>query len=246
MIRPAQEFLHLIELVGQNDRVRILLPVDGARLERRVELTEAHRHRIRLERLERVEEHRVRYHAELQSFKVLGLRDRPLAVGHVAEPEVPIREADQAFFRQLLEQRRAKRPVEQRERLRVIGDREREIDHAVVLHDPDERRRGGRLHFLHAALQRRRLLLLRSELIRRKFLDLQLSPAFRGDELGEFLHSHAYRMIRIVEVTEPDDAFLDFLGRGRSGRHPEHDRESDEQGAHAHVCTHRQTPDKEP
>ena len=72
------------------------------------------------------------------------------------------------------------------ERLRMAADRERKVDHAVILHDAHEGG-GGRLHLLHSALQSGRLLLLAAELIRRKFLTCILPPLLAATGSANFL-----------------------------------------------------------
>ena len=104
-------FLHLEELVRQDDAVGIFLAVDGPVLQRGVELAERHRHRIGLERLEGFEIDRIRDHAQLQAGEILDLGDRTAAVGGVAEAETPIAEADQVLLGQRVEHRLAERAL---------------------------------------------------------------------------------------------------------------------------------------
>ena len=74
----------------------------------------------------------------------------------------------------------------------------------------------GGLHLLRAAAQRRLLLHLAAELRRGNSRILSLPPLF-GDDLSEFLHAEADRMVGVVEVTPADRTLLD-LGTRRDGK----------------------------
>ena len=81
--------LHLVELGGQNGRQRILLTVDHAGLQGRIDLWERHRLGRGAQRRESLDEERVLDHAQLEAGEVLGLLDRSPAVGHLAEAVLP-------------------------------------------------------------------------------------------------------------------------------------------------------------
>ncbi|MNX97232.1 hypothetical protein D3C86_1295880 [compost metagenome] len=217
MVGRADVFLHFVELVRQDHRVRIFLAVHRLGFQRAVQLGERHGHRVGLECLERVQEHRVGNDADLQARQVFRLGDGVLGVGDVAETQVPEAQRDQAFFRQLRGERLAQRTVQQGVRLAEVGDGEWQVDQPEFLDDARQRRRGGRRHFLHAALQSRLLLHFIAKLRGREFLDLELSAALGGHQLGELLHTGADGVVGVVQVAEADRAFLDVLGRRRHG-----------------------------
>ena len=145
--------------------------------------------------------------------EILALGDRPPAVGDVAEAKVPVGEPDQTLLGQLCQKCRAERPVQQRVRLLRRADDERKVDQPEFLDDPDEGGGRRRLHLLRPAAQCGLLLHLAAELVRWKLPDLELAAALRGDDLGELLHAHAHRMIRVVQVPPADGALLDILRR---------------------------------
>ena len=207
-------FLHLEELVGQDDAVGIFLAVDGLVFQRGVQFAERHRHRVGLQRLEGFEIDRVRDHAQLQPGEILDLRDRAARVGGVAEAEAPIAEADQILLGQRLEHRLAERALGQRFGLLERADDEGEVEQAEILDDAGERGGRRREDFLRAAAHRRLLLHLVAELGGRKFADLQLAAALGRQHLGEFLHAKADGVVGVVEVAPADGAFL-HLGGGR-------------------------------
>ncbi len=79
--------LHLVELLRHDRRQRVLLPVDGALLQREIDFGEGDRRRVGTHGLGEHEEQRCRRHAQLHALHVLGLLD--LLVGRdVALPVV--------------------------------------------------------------------------------------------------------------------------------------------------------------
>jgi hypothetical protein len=135
MVGRADVLLDLVELVGLDDGEGIFLPVHCARLERSLQLHERHRHRVRFQCLERIEEYRIGDHAQLDAGQILGLGDRPLAVGHVAKAQVPVAQRDESLFRQFGKQRLAERAIEQCVGLREVADREGKVDEPELLDD---------------------------------------------------------------------------------------------------------------
>ena len=114
MVREAEIFLHLGELVRQDDGEGIFLAVNGLGFKGGVQLAEAHRHRVGAERAEGLEVHRIRDDPYLDAAEVLTLGDRTPAVRHVPEAQVPEPEADEILLGQFRQKRSPKRPVQQR------------------------------------------------------------------------------------------------------------------------------------
>ena len=75
--------LHLVELLRQDRRQRVLLRVHGALLQREIDLGEGDRRGVGADRLREHEVQRRRRHAQLHALHVLGLLDL-LVGGHMA------------------------------------------------------------------------------------------------------------------------------------------------------------------
>src|SRR5215510_7354150 len=146
--------LDLVELAAEDRRGGILLPVERSLLERVVELGKRHRQRVCAECVEGIDEQRVLDHPDLQSGDVGRVVDRPPAVGDLPEAVLPERESDEPLLRQLREQLLTKCAVEQRVGFLLVVEHEREVEHAEVLHQPDQGRAVRHRHLLRAASER--------------------------------------------------------------------------------------------
>src|SRR5258708_4624250 len=82
----GHELLHLEVAAGVDHGERVLLAVDDALLQRRVELLDVHGHGVRAERAEGGEVGLVRLHADLQALQVPPPLDPPLPVAALAPP----------------------------------------------------------------------------------------------------------------------------------------------------------------
>src|SRR5256885_874508 len=105
---------HLVEPVHLGDDQRVFLAVDLARLERRVELADVDRHRLRLERREHVAEHLAVGNAHPHAAQVLGDEDRLVDRRDLPEAvlEQPVLEAVDALRRAFAADILAERAVE--------------------------------------------------------------------------------------------------------------------------------------
>ncbi|MNS76152.1 hypothetical protein D3C72_1096900 [compost metagenome] len=236
VVGRTDELLHFVELVRQDHRVRILLAVHRPGFQRAVEFGKRHGHRVGVEGLERVQEHRVGNDADLQPGQVFRLGNGVLGVGDVAKAQVPETQRNQAFFGQLGDQGSAQRAIQQRVGLAEVGDREGQVNQPEFLDDARQRRRRGGRHFLHAALQAGLLLHFIAKLRGREFLDLHLAAAFGGKQLGKLLHAGADGVIGIVQVAEADRAFLDVLRGGRHGGRAQDSHQTQTEKGVLHRC----------
>ena len=147
---------HLVELRGIEDRERVLLPVDRAGLERKINLGHAHRHRRDTDRLPEQQPFRIGRHAHLHPRKIrrpvhIALRAQvDLARAEIADGE----DLDPHLVRDRLAVFVAELAIEQLAEMRVVADQVASIEKAVLRELLCDLERGAGAHLQIATLQR--------------------------------------------------------------------------------------------
>ena len=205
--------LHLVELLRHDRRERILLPVDGALLEREINLGEGDRRGIRADRLGEHQEQRRWRHAQLHALHVFRLvyrlvrRDVALAV--IGERDDLVLGLVLVAFRDVAKQRAraiSHEVIEVAQHVWRVGDRYRLVDRA-------SKRDTGVDHVHGAEAEAFVDLVLVAELRGRKHLDL---VAAAGALLDFLRGPQRFRMIRLRDLVDvrPFQFGLSRCGRG--------------------------------
>jgi hypothetical protein len=157
MVGNHRIFLYFVEFRSQNGCQRVLLTIDCSGFKCRVNFGERHRQGVGAEFFERVNEKRILDDTHFESGKILGLVDRPAAVGYLAKAVFPETQTDQVFLRKLFQELPAERAVQQGIGLLIIVQQEWQIDQPEFLQpsNADEGRGIRYGHFQCAALQGR-------------------------------------------------------------------------------------------
>ncbi len=163
--------------------------------------------------LERVEEDVVLHHAHLEAREVLDLVHRLLGIGEVAEAVLPVGEIDEADGRHLVRDVLAVFAVEDRVGFLLVGEQERQVEHAEVGQDADQRRGRRDHHLLRAGAQRLRRLQVAAQRAAPEALDLHLAAGLLGRARGHLGNAVADRVLLVDAVGQADRA----LGELRLG-----------------------------
>ncbi|EGE60738.1 hypothetical protein RHECNPAF_13600124 [Rhizobium etli CNPAF512] len=202
--------LHLEELRVDDVGGRVLLTIDGAGLERGIELGVGEGYCIGAEAVEELDRDRRLDRANLQALDILEFGDGMTVVGQVAKTEFPISEADETGIGQQLHQAGAEGAVHHLVGLFAAVEEEGQIDGAELLDVARENAGIEHRHLDDAALQSRYRLDVAAEYAARKQLDLDLAAALFFHQLGEFLHAHDLGMALVVGGSEFEAVLADF------------------------------------
>ena len=214
MVGQGQVLLHLGELVGQNHAQRVFLPVQRFRFECGIDLRKGHRRGVGLQRPDPVQVDRVGNHADLQAGQVFHLVDGTLAVGHVAKAKLPVGQADNAFFRQLVVHLLAKGAVDHGVGFLAVGEQERKVINGEFLDLAGQNAGIHRDHLQRAALHRRHVGRVPTQHPTREQVDLDLAAGLGGDDVGKLFHAGHDRMAFGVLCGELDRAVFVILRAG--------------------------------
>ena len=242
MVGHREVLLHLIELARQNGVVRVLLAVHRLGFQRGEEFRERQRHGVGAQCLEAVEEHVVLHHAQLDAVHVFELVDRALAVGEVAEAVLPVHQAHQALFLQLVHHLLAHGAVQHHVGLFGVVEQERRVPDRHLFGDAHQRGGGAHHHLLRTANQGLLHLQVRAQRCRTDGAHTHLAARGFFHLFGKQLGGAALVGSLVEPVAEADDARLEVLGsdleRGSKSSH----RQGGQQGATEsfHGCLHWQ------
>src|SRR5665213_1561815 len=192
----AQVLLHFEEPRELDVRQRVLLAVDDARLQRRVELAEVQRRRRGADRLEDVERHAAVRRANLEAGQIVGSADRLGAGRDLAHPVLPdLVERVDPLRRDLAAHVRTQLAVERTERGAGIGER---VPDALDRRDRDDAVENPAVerHDLERTrselLQHRRVA---AELIVREDRDVEPPVGLLADGVPQVFHRDAQGMV---------------------------------------------------
>ena len=186
--------LDFLELVGLNDRKRILLAVDHLLFERGVNLGKRHRNRVGAQCIEGVDVNRRLNHAQLEAGDILGGFDRAPAVRHVAEAQIEVGQVDQAFFRQLGVESLADLTVENLVNFLGIVEQEGEVDDGKFLDLPLQDAGVHRGEIERTALNGGQQLRVAAENATGENLDFHLAAALLCDQGRKLVAPHRDRV----------------------------------------------------
>jgi hypothetical protein len=184
----------------REQRGRIVLgAVHHARLQRRVQLVEAHRDAVAPHGVHRLHEDGVAHHADLLALEVGGRLERFLGV-HVARAGIHPAEADEPRVGRvgdLVDQLHANGTVDDLAHVRLVAKHEGQVEHVQLVHD-----RSHRSHAHAADLQRAHLRLLQHLLL--------------AAELHGRVHLHGEAAVgrRLQLLAHPHDGFDGRIAEG--------------------------------
>ena len=205
MVGDRDVLLHLVELLRQIIRRRVLAAVDHAGLQRLIDFRERHDLRDRADVAEIAVGDLGAGDADLEPLEIGRHQQRTVGRGHV-EAVVPIGETGDALRLELLEQPLADRALHGLGVGRFILEQPRQVERLELLDaERCEFRGRGRQHLHRAELQRLDLFLVLVERRVRIDFDLDLAVGVFLGELLELQRALALRRVVGDDVAEFDD-----------------------------------------